>query len=122
MTPEELAEEQRKVQMWKESQTLPEMGVFDRQQRMQNWDQSKIEQAVCLVLGVGGLGTGVALGLARLGVGKIILLDKDVVDISNLNRQVLFRATDVGKEKATIAKERLIENHVVSDKTQVEAH
>jgi sulfur carrier protein ThiS adenylyltransferase len=38
-----------------------------------------------LVLGVGGLGCGVSMGLARLGVKKIIMLDKDVVDASNLN-------------------------------------
>ncbi len=41
---------------------------------------------MCLVLGVGGLGSGVAMGLARLGVSKIILVDKDVVDITNMNR------------------------------------
>ena len=108
--------------MWNESQTLPEMGVFDRQIRMQNWNQGKVEESICLVLGVGGLGCGVSLGLARLGVKKIILLDKDVVDISNMNRQVLFKLSDVGKEKSTTAKERLLENHVVSEKTEVEAH
>ena len=61
------------------------------------------------------------MGLARMGVKKIIMLDKDVVDLSNLNRQILFTKQDVGKPKATIAKERLIENHVVGDKTEVEA-
>ena len=45
-----------------------------------------MEDSVCLLLGVGGLGSGVALGLARLGVKKIILLDKDTVDITNMNR------------------------------------
>ena len=39
-----------------------------------------------MLLGVGGLGSGVAMGLARLGVKKMILLDKDTVDISNMNR------------------------------------
>ncbi len=39
---------------------------------------------------MGGLGSGVALGLARLGVKEMILVDKDVVDYSNLNRQILY--------------------------------
>ena len=108
--------------MWVDSQTMPDMGVFDRQIRIQNWDQTKIEDSICFVLGVGGLGSGVSMGLARLGVKKIILVDKDVVDISNMNRQILYRITDVGLNKATTARERLIENHVVSDKTEVDAH
>lgn len=44
------------------------------------------------------------MGLARLGVKKISLVDKDVVEVSNLNRQILFTSQDVGKEKSTIAK------------------
>ena len=39
------------------------------------------------------------MGLARLGVGKLIMIDKDVVDLSNLNRQILFNLSDVGKPK-----------------------
>ena len=62
-----------------------------------------------MVLGVGGLGCGVSMGLARLGVKKIIMLDKDVVDASNLNRQILFRLEDVGLPKATQGKIRLEE-------------
>ena len=62
-----------------------------------------------MVLGVGGLGCGVSMGLARLGVKKIIMLDKDVVDASNLNRQILFRPEDVGLPKATQGKIRLEE-------------
>lgn len=86
MTEEEKTKQEKNVEMWNASQTLPEMGVFDRQIRIQNWNQSKVEEQVCLLLGVGGLGSGVAMGLARLGVKKMILLDKDTVDISNMNR------------------------------------
>jgi molybdopterin/thiamine biosynthesis adenylyltransferase len=50
---------------------------------------------------VGGLGTNVALGLCRLGVQKIFLVDKDVVDAHNLNRQILFSKEDVGVPKVT---------------------
>jgi molybdopterin/thiamine biosynthesis adenylyltransferase len=45
----------------------------------------------------------VALGLARMGVGKLILLDKDVVDVHNLNRQILFDHADVGHSKVEAA-------------------
>ena len=76
---------------------------FDRYRLIENWKQDKIESAVCLLLGTGGLGCSVALGLARLGVGKIILLDKDVVDVHNLNRQILFDHADVGHLKVEAA-------------------
>ena len=76
---------------------------------------------MCLVLGTGGLGCGVAMGLARMGVKKIILLDKECVELSNLNRQILFTKEDVGKPKAIAAKERLLANHVVGDHTEVVA-
>ena len=71
---------------------------------------------------MGGLGSGVAMGLARLGVKKIILLDKDTVDITNMNRQIMFKLSDVGKPKAETARVNLIENHIVSDQTTVEVH
>lgn len=95
--------------MWNDSQNLPEMGVFDRQIRIQNWNQTKVEESICLVLGVGGLGSGVAMGLARLGVKKIILIDKDTVDITNLNRQILFKLSDVGLPKAITGRKNLLD-------------
>lgn len=77
---------------------------------------------MCLLLGTGGLGCSVAIGLARMGVKKVILLDKDVVEVHNLNRQILFSRDDVGKEKAKVAHEKLISQHVISDKTTVESY
>ena len=50
-------------------------------------------------MGVGGLGSVVAISLMRLGVGKLYLVDYDVVDIHNLNRQIIFSKADVGKPK-----------------------
>jgi molybdopterin/thiamine biosynthesis adenylyltransferase len=64
-----------------------------------------------LLLGVGGLGSGVAVSLARLGVKKLILIDKDVVDPSNLNRQLLFSPQHVGKPKVEVAAEILRTYH-----------
>jgi adenylyltransferase/sulfurtransferase len=62
-------------------------------------------------LGVGGLGCGVAMGLARLGVRKLIMIDRDVVDESNLNRQILFTREDIGKPKAETGKMRVEMGH-----------
>jgi molybdopterin/thiamine biosynthesis adenylyltransferase len=60
--------------------------AFDRSINIEGWKQDTIRNQVCLILGVGACGTGVAMGMARLGVKKLILLDKDVVDVTNLNR------------------------------------
>ena len=60
--------------------------AFDRSINIEGWKQNEISNQVCLVLGVGACGTGVAMGMARLGAKKLILLDKDVVDVTNLNR------------------------------------
>ena len=62
------------------------------------------------------------MGLARLGVSKIIMIDKDVVEISNLNRQVLFSYSDVGKSKAEVGKQKIIEHHLINERTIVEAY
>lgn len=50
-----------------------------------------------------------------MGVGKLILLDKDVVDTHNLNRQILFSREDVGKVKVKVAEEKLKRDHIVGD-------
>jgi molybdopterin/thiamine biosynthesis adenylyltransferase len=84
--------------------------VFDRQRVMVNWNQQAVETTRALILGTGGLGSSVAMGLARMGVEQITLLDFDVVDASNLNRQILFNKTDVGQRKVDAAK-RALEAH-----------
>ena len=62
--------------------------AFDRQRVMVGFNQGLIEQTVAFILGTGGLGQSVAFALCRLGVAKIILLDMDTFDASNLNRQI----------------------------------
>lgn len=69
--------------------------------------QKRLCQSKVAVLGVGGVGGPAALYLAVAGVGSLILADRDVVEISNLNRQILFSASDIGRQKATTAGERL---------------
>ena len=69
--------------------------------------QRKLQKAKVLIVGVGGLGSPIALYLAGAGVGYIGLADDDVVGISNLQRQVLYSEKELGKPKAVCAAERL---------------
>ncbi|HFC00908.1 MAG TPA: molybdopterin-synthase adenylyltransferase MoeB, partial [Phaeodactylibacter sp.] len=70
--------------------------------------QKKLKAAKVLVIGAGGLGSPLLLYLAAAGVGTIGIVDFDVVDISNLQRQVLFTVDDIGKSKAALAKNKLL--------------
>src|ERR1017187_8428568 len=69
--------------------------------------QDRLRQATVLVIGAGGLGCPALLYLAAAGVGRIVLLDPDVVEVSNLQRQVLFTSADVGEAKVAAAARRL---------------
>ncbi|MFW9903127.1 MAG: ThiF family adenylyltransferase [Candidatus Thorarchaeota archaeon] len=82
---------------------------YDRQERLALWDQNIIETSTILIAGVGGTGSELTKNLALLGVGRLILVDDDTIEFSNLNRQMLFREVDVGHKKATIAKKRVQE-------------
>jgi len=78
--------------------------------------QQKLAQARVLIIGVGGLGCSTAQHLVASGVGTIGLLDFDLVDISNLNRQILYTDLDEGKRKVEVAKQAL---HKLNDKAQI---
>jgi adenylyltransferase/sulfurtransferase len=71
--------------------------------------QRRLEEARVLIVGLGGLGGTVAQYLARAGVGRLTMLDSDVVEPGNLNRQVLFNPCGVGKRKAELALARVLE-------------
>jgi molybdopterin/thiamine biosynthesis adenylyltransferase len=69
--------------------------------------QQALKRALVLVVGAGGLGAPVALYLAAAGVGRLRIVDPDAVDVSNLQRQVLFETADVGQAKVEAAGRRL---------------
>jgi molybdopterin/thiamine biosynthesis adenylyltransferase len=69
--------------------------------------QAKLKKAIVFIAGAGGLGSPVAIYLAAAGIGTLRIADHDTIELSNLNRQVLYGDGDVGKKKAAAAKARL---------------
>lgn len=70
--------------------------------------QKKLIMSKVLIIGMGGLGSPCAMYLAAAGVGTIGLADADVVDLSNLQRQIIHSMSDLGKEKVQSAKETIL--------------
>jgi adenylyltransferase/sulfurtransferase len=99
-----------------------EIERYQRQLLVDGWDQERLRSARVLVVGVGGLGGISATYLAAAGVGHLRICDSDTVEQSNLNRQILFTAEDIGKPKAALVARRLsaqnpeIEIEAISDK------
>lgn len=69
--------------------------------------QQLLRDSTALVIGLGGLGSAAALYLAGAGLGRLILADRDRVELSNLQRQILYRQADVGQDKTAAAKLQL---------------
>ena len=86
------------IQRYSRHLIMPEVGMEG---------QLKLKKAKVLCIGTGGLGAPLGLYLAAAGVGRIGIVDFDVVDYTNLQRQVLFGTTDVGRPKITAAADRL---------------
>lgn len=86
--------DQDEIERYKRHLVLKELG---------GQGQQKLKSARVLVVGAGGLGAPVLLYLAAAGVGTLGLIDDDVVSISNLQRQVLYKTSDVGKDKVAQA-------------------
>ena len=70
--------------------------------------QEKLKKSKVLIVGLGGLGSIVSFYLTAAGVGELIIVDPEKVELSNLNRQILFTTQDIGRDKAKSAKERLL--------------
>lgn len=81
--------------------------------------QEKLKAAAVLLVGAGGLGSPLAMYLAAAGVGRLGLVDFDVVDVSNLQRQVMHGTSDVGRLKLDSAVERLTE---INPLIQIDRH
>jgi adenylyltransferase/sulfurtransferase len=81
--------------------------------------QKKLKAASVLMIGAGGLGSPLGLYLAAAGVGRIGIVDFDVVDTTNLQRQLLHGTRDVGRSKLESAKERLLD---VNPHVKIETH
>src|SRR5262245_3128820 len=89
---------------------MPEVGVEG---------QKRLKAARVLLIGAGGLGSPLGLYLAAAGVGRIGLVDFDVVDFSNLQRQILHGTPDVGRPKLRSAKDRI---QAINPEAQVDLH
>ena len=87
-----------------------ELDRFSRQVMLEQigYDgQLKLKNATVCVVGVGGLGNPITTRLAAMGVGKIRVVDRDVIELSNLHRQTMFNEDDVGQVKVEVAAKKL---------------
>ena len=92
--------------------TLEERQRYDRQIMIPGLGESgqeKLKKARVVIAGSGGLGSPIALYLTAAGVGTVRIIDNDVVELSNLNRQILHWDKDIGKEKAKSAHDKLMQ-------------
>jgi len=83
---------------------------YHRQMLIQDWGkegQVRLKNAMVTVAGAGGLGCPASVYLAAAGVGRILLLDNDCFELSNLNRQILGWEKDIGRPKTAAAQEKL---------------
>ncbi len=78
----------------------------------------RLRRAAVAVIGLGGVGSYAAEALARAGVGRLLLVDADTVDVTNINRQLYALHTTVGRDKADVARERIAQ---INPAAQVDA-
>ena len=79
----------------------------------------KLQNAKVIVYGLGGVGSFAVEALARAGIGHLVLVDNDVVDITNTNRQIIATSKTIGKDKVDVMRERILE---INPKIIVETH
>lgn len=90
--------------------TDAEMLRYARQILLEGWDieaQTRLKNSCAIIIGMGGLGCPLAETLCRAGIGKLLIIDDDTIDESNLQRQSLFTPNDIGQSKALVAKAKL---------------
>lgn len=84
--------------------------MFDRFEKViGSTNLNKIKEKTVMVIGIGGVGGYVVEGLVRSGISNIIIIDHDVVDITNKNRQIIALDSTIGKKKVDIMKERILD-------------
>lgn len=84
--------------------------IFSRMQGLFSEEEfAKLTKASVIVFGVGGVGSYVVEALARAGVGNITVVDNDVVDVSNINRQLIALNSTIGKDKVEVIKKRILD-------------
>lgn len=87
-----------------------ELERYDRQIPVIGLDnQLKLKNSTVLIVGLGGLGSAVSIYLASAGIGHLILIDNGVVELSNLQRQILYTVSDLDKPKAYVARNKLLQ-------------
>lgn len=84
-------------------------GLFFQLMGVDEGAQERLSEVTVGLVGMGGIGTHLATHLAAAGVGRLVMSDGDVVELSNLTRQTLFKEKDVGRLKVDVAAERLLE-------------
>ncbi len=98
------------VQRYSRHLIMPEVGVSG---------QKKLKAASILLIGAGGLGSPLAMYLAAAGIGRIGLVDYDIVDYTNLQRQIIHGTSDVGRPKLDSARDRMLD---INPHVQVDAY
>ena len=89
-------------------QAVPEDQFQRTRQLLGSEEVDRLQNASVLLFGVGGVGGFTCEALARAGVGRIHIVDKDVVDITNINRQIIATHDTVGRPKVEVMKERIL--------------
>jgi tRNA A37 threonylcarbamoyladenosine dehydratase len=79
----------------------------------------KLNKSKVAIFGIGGVGSYVVESLARSGIGNFVLVDKDVVDVTNINRQIIATHKTIGRPKVEVAKERILD---INPMAKVEVH
>ena len=90
--------DEQQLQRYSRQIMLPQIGAAG---------QSRLLRSRVLIIGLGGLGSPVAMYLAAAGVGHLVLVDYDMVDLSNLQRQIIHRTASVGQDKVASAEQAL---------------